>query len=99
MCFKQNISTARKSNRDIRVVSLKGDAVNIVELNGFYVTEGVKDVTLWEGGNISFDAEEFQAEITDPVGSMPSSSDRTNGNNQNPFLLTMFYAQRHHTYL
>jgi hypothetical protein len=48
-------------------VSLKGDAVATVELNGFYVTEGVTDVTFWSGGNISFDADEFQAEITDTI--------------------------------
>jgi len=67
-------------------VSLKGDAVAALELNGFCVTEGVMDVTLWSGGNISFDAGEFLVEITDTVGSMPDSSDRTNGNNQSPFL-------------
>jgi len=67
-------------------VSLKGDAVATVELNGFYVTEGVTDVTFWSGVNISFDAEEFQAEITDTVRRVPSSSEWTNGNNQNPFL-------------
>ena len=45
-CFKQNVSTARKSNSDISEVSLKGDAVATLELNGFYVTEGLTDVTL-----------------------------------------------------